>query len=443
MLSSCSQEDLALHSLADDDDAVVFISSLPVVTTRSDGDTDKNSLDAGFQVTAFAPEDETKIGASNKLNEYFADQLVTKTPGMGDAFRSDMCRWPANSGSKKGTLKFFAFYPSCEALRESVGVASNSSYFVLSNTSKKTTTSATYTYTLTKFKINSDISKHVDFVAATAEGNKTQHLYSGVTLTFAHQLSRVDIQAWGAPTSYELEIAGVRMGNVYMEGTCNFSGTWTSQSTRGIVEYIYGEGDKIISVGKSKDKNKSAATAVSIMGNGGHAMVIPGSYSAWNKSKTGTGSYFSVLLRVNDKAGKLLYPYIEGADLNANKKAEDMKVVYLSIEKSSGLVKKRLYKKDGDYYTSDKFSVESIYNIPADEEIRSYGWAAGPISSTTWRAGTQYTLRLGYSSGVGVMDPSDLFPGKPIISEPNFEVEVSPFEEQDWVDVTDRISINP
>ena len=97
MLSSCSQEDMQVRGLSDDDDAILFVTDLPGVETRSD---ETESLDDGFYVTAFAPEDETTIGTSNKLNEYFANQLVSKTQGMGNAFRYDILRWQEKTVTK-------------------------------------------------------------------------------------------------------------------------------------------------------------------------------------------------------------------------------------------------------------------------------------------------------------------------------------------------------
>ena len=433
MLSSCSQEDMHTSRLSDNDDAILFVTDLPGVETRSNDNTDIWSLEDGFYVTAFAPEDETTIGTENKLNEYFACQLVTKTQGMDNAFGSDMCRWPANTGSKSGTLKFYAFYPSIETMRERAGVDGNSNYFELLNNS----TSSSYSYLMTKFKINKDISKHVDFVTATSEGNKTANLYSGVNLNFEHQLSRIDIQAWGAPTNYEIEIAGVRLGNVNTEGSCNFSGTWTSTS-KGIVEYIYDEGDKVISIGKGQYTKVDDAT--SIMGNGGAALIIPDTYSTkWNTSAE-NGFYYSVLIRVKDKNGNLLYPYTEKADITTGD-TDKKDVVYLSVENSSGLVKKRLYEKDGEYYTSDNFSTSSLYEKPGNEEVRNYRWAAVP-STAAWEVGYRYTVRLGYSTGVGVKDPADTHPGEPIIVGISPTVVVEGFEVVDDEDLSDRFIIN-
>ena len=430
MLSSCSQEDMHTSGLSGDDDAILFVSDLPGVVTRSD-ETNTGSLNDGFYVTAFAPEDETTIGTENKLNEYFANQLVTKTQDTGNAFRSDMCRWPANTGTKSGTLKFYAFYPSIEILRQRAGEDDNSNYFELLNNS----TSSSYSYLMTKFKINKDISKHVDFVTAISEGNKTANLYSGVNLNFEHQLSRIDIKAWGAPTSYEVEIAGVRLGNVNTEGSCNFSGIWTSKS-KGIVEYIYNEGDKVISIGKGQYNKVDSAT--SIMGNGGAALIIPDTYSTkWNTSAE-NGFYYSVLLRVKDKNGSLLYPYTEEEEMTTDG-TDKKEVIYLSVD-NSGLVKQRLFKKDDNYYTSDNFSTDSQYKVPDGEEVRNYRWAAVP-STAAWEVGYRYTVRLGYSTGVGVKDPADTHPGEPIIVGISPTVVVEGFEVVDDEDLSDRFDI--
>lgn len=451
LLFSCSQEEWPA-SHGDDEMVISFHTSMPGLGTRSETTT-LSSLENGFHVTAFCPEDETRINGTN-MSEYFAEELVTPTPGIGDVFRSEMCRWPENEGSKKGTLKFFAFYPSREALREHAGVDDNSGYFNLKNSS--TTTS--YSYVVEKFKINKDISRHVDFVTATAEGTKSDNLYSGVSLNFEHQLTRLELMAYGNSSSYDIEIAGVRLGNVFTESDFNIAlkstantasadntknGRWlATNQKRGIVEYIYREGELVVPIG-SGTPYTSSANATSIMGKAGHASIIPASYSKWNKTATNTGLYFSVLLRVKDKYGTQLYPYIEDANMSTSTTTAKMNVVYLSVNKTSGEVRKRLYKK-GDNYFSDEAQTLP-YSPGMDEEIREYGWAALPPtnSTTLLKAGYQYIVRLGYGTGVGVEDPADAFPGKAIIWQLTPSVKVTAFTIGNEEDITDKITIVP
>ena len=454
MLFGCSQQEEPMPVGATDDSAILFWVGTPGVESRS-APSVASSLDGGFHVTAFCPEDETTINSSGSMSAYFAEQLVTMTPGMGNAFRSEMCRWPENKGTKAGTLKFFAFYPSIEVLRERADVGNSN--FTLKNNSTKKGTTITYKYVMEKFRVSRDISRHVDFVMATAQENKTNGLYSGVALQFEHQLARVDLKAWGNPTAYDVEIAGIRLGNVFTESGLDFTqapnishnkttdntknGRWITPQTRGVVEYIYQEGESVIFI-KNGGKYNTLAKATSLMGNAGSAFVIPGTYSTWGKTKTHTGIYFSVLLRVKDLDGMQQYPYIEGASMNTTATTANMNVVYFAVDKSTGVINKRVYKKGGAYYTDESYTIP--YAVNANEEIRDYGWAALPVSSgTTLKSGFQYTYTLNYSSGVGVEDPADVLPGNAIITPVTPGVSVTAFTSGETTDVTDKITIIP
>ncbi|MDE6304697.1 MAG: hypothetical protein K2M01_07745 [Paramuribaculum sp.] len=440
---------------ADGNSEIIFTAGLPGVETRSEPFV-TGSLNDGFYVTAFCPEDETTINGSGSMQAYFDYQLVTKTPGMGNAFRSEMCRWPENTGAKEGTLKFFAIYPSLEVMRERAGVGNT--YFNLKNTSTKKGNTITYKYVMEKFRVNRDISRHVDFVMATAQENRKNGLYSGVALKFEHQLARVDFKAWGNPTTYDVEIAGIRLGNVYTECNLDFTlkpnisyaakdstqnGQWlkTPAPTRGVVEYIYREGESVIQI-KNGGKYNTQTKATSLMGNAGSAFVIPASYSAWTKTKANTGIYISVLLRVKDIDGMQQYPYIEGASMNNTTTTANMNVIYFAVDKFTGLINKRVYKKNGVYYADEGCSIPYTQN--ANEEIRDYGWAAFPPSGTpTLKSGCHYTFTFNYTSGVGVEDPADVLPGKAIITPVTPGVSVTSFSSGGTTDVTDKITIIP
>ena len=152
--------------------------------------------------------------------------------------------------------------------------------------------------------------------------------------------------------------------------------------------------------------------------------------------------YFSVLLRVKDLDVLQQYPYIEGASMNATTTSANMNVVYFAVDKSTGVINKRVYKKGGVYYTDEGGTIP--YAVNANEEIRDYGWAALPVSSgTTLKSGFQYTYTLNYSSGVGVEDPADVLPGKAIITPVTPGVSVTAFTSGGTTDVTDKITIIP
>ena len=106
LISSCSQDDISGRQSAVDD-LISFQVSLPGVSTRATETDMLGALASGFDVTAFCPEDESRISADGTLGDYFSEQRVTRD---GDGkFRSDFCRWPGNKDEKEGRLKFFAF----------------------------------------------------------------------------------------------------------------------------------------------------------------------------------------------------------------------------------------------------------------------------------------------------------------------------------------------
>ena len=474
MLISCTQGDEDLPGAAGkaDGSAILFSVTMPDADRRSNSTTVTGSLsDDGFHVSAICPEDDAAAG--NTLNAYFTEQFATRLDEMPGYFgmfdqSSEQWVWPTTRHGKQGRLKFFAYYPSGEVLKDAAGLPSNSSNFGLNNYSKKQGSTPAYDYRMENFKIGGDISRHIDFVTATAEGSRRANgdTGTGVNLAFEHQLSRVTLKAWGniADNSSgfaNIEIAGVRIGGAVVESDFNFAatpknlaqgdatvnGNWVAPQVKGGVEYIYREGDIVIRL--DGGSYKTEATAASIMGNGGWAMVIPADYTGWNKNNQGL--YFSVLLRVKgkDKNNTLLYPYVEGAQMSGSTTTDKMNVIYLSVDRATGKVMKRLYK-DGPQFFTDPGHTQ-VYTAPDTEEIRNYGWAAIPLSNLRWKPGYQYTYTLNYSTGVGVEDPADLFPGKPIISKILVSVTegtttwpiVNDFknEGENTVDVTGQITI--
>ena len=443
MMSSCGQDDMPGSRMAADD-LISFQVSLPGVSSRSADKDILGALASGFDATAFCPEDETLISDDGTLHEYFSEQRVTRD---GDGkFRSDFCHWPGNKDEKEGRLRFFAFYPSRRELRQSVDEDETSARFALTNHSSV----SAFDYRLENFKINRDITRHIDFVAASADGTKSDNLYSGVNLNFQHQMTRVGLCAWGNNASYNVEIAGVRIGCPVTEGTFSFStvpdsseesdnsvGGWILDESpvRDCVEYIFSEsGDVVIPIdGRS---NSTENTASSIMGNGGWSMVIPYTHDAWNHHDDAPnmlhGMYFSVLLRVTDKSGVRLYPYPGYSSLDDSDE-QKMTVIYLAVENQTGRVMKRLYKSDNRYFTDADFNAGSEYVLPATQEIREYGWAALPVA-TKWKAGYEYTYLLDYTKGVGLHDPDDPDPGAPILNEVVVSPTVKPWSEKHWTD---------
>ncbi len=401
LLTSCSQEEAGLRSGSD---VVSFVASLPGVATRSTYDLDQQLLDAGFIVSGICPEDDADT--AGRLAVHCEDvEVVREVDGV---FRSKDCRWPDNAGSKTGRLRFFAFHPSRGEMKGRAGVGDEC--FVYSNLSTKDASGVNYDYRLTKFRVIPDISKQVDFVTAIGEGNKTAHLYTDIKVGFEHQLSGVQIGVWGGSTLYDVEVAGVRIGGMVVEADFSLShvvekpganentiGKWMIPDSpkRGYVDYVFTEGDTIVNINAKEHNTKDLVG--SIMGHGGKAMVIPQKQGTWdykNDRENRAGMYFSVLIRMREREGDrhIVFPSTEP-------ESQDY-IVYLSVNKESGRVMKRLDKRGYAYGTSAK------YNIPPTEELRCYGWAAVPVN-VDWKPGYTYSYVLDYSKGVGVHDPAD------------------------------------
>lgn len=417
MAASCSQEDLGNRQKYAPGDRIEFRTSMPEISTRALEATGDNINE--FQVSSFIEK------ADGPLTPYFLDKSFEKNASEGKFFSLDPeCVWP----NITDTLRFVAFAPSCDKMRTNGGF--NSEDFSL--TGKEDFSTA---YKLSNFKVAKDIASQVDFVAANGKGNLEDNDDEPIKLDFQHLLSRININAWGASPNFNIEIAGVRLGGVGVEGDFNFNlaakdenssaGNWASSIGKGTVEYIYREGDTLVVLDKSENSPKEATKAVSIMGskvNDSHdnsAMLLPSNYTEWkykenaaNGENNCEGMYFSVLMRVTDDTsyapGSLLYPYADTT--------EEMEVIYLAVDKADGkTVKIRVYSNNGKYYTDEKFTTE--YDLEGNgAEVKAFGWAALP-AKYNWLAGTEYTYTLNYTGGVGLRQPTDSQPGEPIISD--------------------------
>lgn len=306
-------------------------------------------------------------------------------------------------------------------------------------------------YKLGRFYVATDISKQVDFITAhTAAESPKNGENIGVPLNFHHQLANIELQAFSANNTYNIEVAGVRLGRPYTGNAifnfCTGDGQLSAPDggkwgiglvpQRLPVEYIYGPGDEIYRMGTFTENNiivtphNEKSEAKTIMGKGGNAMVIPTINKAWTGkenpwisykyandpdkkanewSRDGEGDmYISLLIRVTTKAdGTQVYPYRNNSKMN---------VVHLSKNKANNVVTGRV-KKDAV--------------AGANEEILEFGWATVPVS-VNWERGKHYVYVLDFTEGVGIQDPEDENPGQPILgSGITFSVKVD-----DWADAT-------
>ena len=422
LTASCTQDESAGADSGSENGLIEFRAALPQLTTRAT-EISGSSL-ANFEVSSFT------IGNLSDT-PYFLNKTFSKNATTGKFISSDQkCIWPDNNES----LRFIAYAPSCEAMRLAGKFEETDFTFT---TIADGETIADSEYKLSNFKVAQDIASQIDFITAIATGQLKDKDPEEVTLDFQHQLSRIELKAWGASNSYDIEIAGVRLGGVATQGVFSFTsatgatdakkgGIWESV-VKGNVEYIFRDGDYIVTLDKKEGSPLSADKAVSILGAGigdvngydNSAMVIPSNNAAWaykNNADNGAshtdGMYFSVLLRVTDTTpydnGNLIYPY---SDENDGKER-----VYIAVDKSSPeIVKTRVYRQGNSYFTDAAFT--SAYDIEANNaEVKAYGWAALPVNAQ-WEPGHIYTYTLNYSDGVGLIDPRDPNPGEPIISD--------------------------
>ncbi|MDE7346598.1 MAG: fimbrillin family protein [Muribaculaceae bacterium] len=441
-VASCSKEATEPDVYDWADGKIYFRPTLSDVASSRAQDMTLDKLES-FQVTCFNIPD-IKEG---KTSPHFENATFVRKSdsSVETAFISSPFEEPHDWPKTNGPVRFFAFSPSIEVMTESFSSDMDfdeSRYFKLNKATAASTGSIRYA--LGVLRINPDISRQFDFVTAEASGERWKDFVGGVDLAFKHQFSQVELKAWGNSEKYNFDIAGVRLGNPVVNSTYFFaddfnierSGQW-SQGTRnkGKVEYLFtgtnvtdpnntqNVGDKIYRI--SSRQHNTQASAASIMGLGGCAMVIPTKNDAWEGLEdTNIGNipystdkmYFSILMRVSDvNSGNVVYPY------PGNKSS--MTVVSYAID-SDGKILTRLFKDDtsGTYFTDAEH--QHRYTVTQGVETADFGWAAVPVS-VEWEAGKKYVYTLDYSEGIGLHDPEDPEPGKLIVGQSPVEWSVS------------------
>lgn len=217
-----------------------------------------------------------------------------------------------------------------------------------------------YTATFTNLVIADKFENQKDLVIGFAKGNGTDNA-AGVALDLEHALSQIEIKAKNTNTAYEYKVVGVRIANAKGKGTYTYSfnttgnkykGEWTALDSKAVYDEEIQD--------KTNDAVTLNATAQSVMGKNGTAMLIPQQLTKWNVNETtntSKGAYIALLLNVKATNGAYIYP-------------------------AAGKGK--------------------------------YGWAAIPVE-TKWEAGKKYVYTLDLTNGCGKVDPEtpggDVEPG--------------------------------
>ncbi|MDE5850532.1 MAG: fimbrillin family protein [Muribaculaceae bacterium] len=415
-LASCAGVESGDGVIAGEGKRIYFRTHLPSLSeTRASALTTDNLSEC--RVTCFIPEDSSFDPAAT--TPHYSDmRFIKKGAGHYVAEDDTAAEWPDTDL----TLHFFAYAPSSELVTE---VEDN--------------------HSIRRLDVASDMRDQVDFITAYSSGNRQENGNSGIDLDFSHQLARVELSAWCASEIYDIEIAGVRIGNPVTQGDFNLaslmpasgsSGSWLNTS-QAPVEYIFTPGESIVRVGKNIGSHTDIDHAASIMASASSAMVIPMAerIEAWEGKKDPEIDsdpyhtdklYFSVLLRVVSNSERVVYPYSDNR--------YNIPAVYFAVD-DDGKILARLYKIDGEYYTTDDGNENSRYTGDA-QMIRSFCWAALPVAAK-WEAGKIYTYKLNYTNGIGWHDPDDPVPGEPIINgKVTFDVKVSDWKEGVKTDVT-------
>lgn len=437
---SCSREAAEPDVISWEAGEIYFKTSLSEVAFSRAQDMTLANLES-FQVTCYNTGDLT-IDADGVVSPYFENATFIRKAGAaaGTSFVSSPAEGPRDWPQTGGLLRFFAFSPSLEVMaadNDAVPDDGGNDYFKLSNTSRESGSSLAIGYSLGKVRVTPDIAGQFDFITAEASGERWKDFAGGVDLAFQHRMTQVELRAWGSGEDYDFEIAGVRLGNPVVEDSFIFSdaanptlsGRWADagDAVKDKVEYLYcgadlsdsgqnpKNGDRIFRINQAE--HNSPQTAASIMGHGGCAMVIPTENAKWEgladpdigNVPYSTGKmYFSILMRVSSTAkGSVVYPYPGNPS--------GMDVVHYAVD-SDGKIISRLYPghTEGEFFKDRNLSIP--YVAADGEEIKDFGWAAVAVDAD-WSAGRRYVYTLNYSEGIGMHDPADPEPGKPIIDK--------------------------
>ena len=440
--ASCSKEAAEPDVYEWADGKIYFKTSLSDLATSRAQDMTLDGLES-FQVTCFNTADNDKDQAGF-LSPYFENATFIRKVNSGITYVSSPAEGPRDWPANDGLLRFFAFSPSLTAMaggNSALDDTDRTRFFKLINSTVKNGSTVAVGYRLGTIRINPDISRQFDFITAEVAGERWKDFSGGVELPFSHQLCQVELKAWGDGSVYDFEIAGVRIGNPVVEGSFVFADDSANDNRPGWeidgdgikdkVEYLYGSSsttdqatqpasaDRIFRI--NNIEHNTAESAGSIMGRAACAMVIPTVNPGWegtsdpdigNVPYSTDRMYFSILTRVTDhSSGNVIYPYPGNPT--------GMTVVSFALD-ADGNILTRLYAgKSADEYFTDS-ELTHPYIAAEGVEIKDFGWAAVPVDAD-WKAGRKYVYTLNYSEGIGLHDPDDPEPGKPIAGSSSIE----------------------
>lgn len=154
------------------------------------------------------------------------------------------------------------------------------------------------------FSPAADITSQVDFICATAQGDKTVDV---VDLKFAHKLAQIEIKALNSNPCYVCKVAGVRIANALSCATYDFvAGEWEFTGTKSVHDVFYGSPVVLTDAGVSLMKHE-----------GDNALLIPQTLSPWqlDEANDAKGVYVALLVRITTADGAIVYPLVDNPDV--------------------------------------------------------------------------------------------------------------------------------
>ncbi|MBR1389256.1 MAG: fimbrillin family protein [Prevotella sp.] len=261
LLSACSSDD---KTEAVSDNVIRFDTSVGGINTRYTRATITSETFNAFNVTA--------LGSSAA---YFQDLGVTKqTDGSWQTASTKY--WPSYP------LSFYAYAPASLQAQTSI------------------TTSA---QKITGFKPATKPKDQLDVITAYVLANQNSNGGTAV-LDFKHALSQIEVLAKnGAPDKYTVTVLGIKIAQIPSTADLIFQTandaypTWSTAT--GNESYII----------KGTTALTLDGTARSIMFGTDNFLMIPQTLTAWSGTATNNGgAYLSVLCRITDELGNLIYP---------------------------------------------------------------------------------------------------------------------------------------
>ncbi len=249
MATSCSQDDL-LSSSKSSENEISFHASMGL-KSRATETTIKNL--GSFYVSAF------KDNTGNYMTNV---KYSSNDEGSTWANEGGTYYWPA-----EGTLNFYAYAPATPGTAGTI---------TLDKDNQK----------LEDFSPNTTAETQTDFIYSTTTGSYADNKDDGVSLTFKHALSWIDIKAKNGNKAYTVTISDVKIGNIINKGTFTFpkagetpsSASWTTSSEA-----------------TDKTAYTTTMTSTTLASNGsvsnqlgGNFMLIPQTLNKQTQASTGT-----------------------------------------------------------------------------------------------------------------------------------------------------------